>query len=245
MVFLAEAFTAPAMMRTLAKVGFNQSYTYFTWKNSALGADGVRRRAGTTERRRLLPAELLRQHARHPPRVPRRRAARPRSRRGSCSPRRCRPTYGIYSGFENFENVPVRAGQRGVPRLREVRGQAARARRAAAAARPARSTSSGARTRRCSASTTSRFLETENERLIAYAKRTRRRRRDRASSTSTRTQAQEGRGRRARRARPAAGLPGRATCSTGETFDWRLGRNYVPPRARAAQATSSLTLEPA
>ncbi|THA24427.1 alpha-1,4-glucan--maltose-1-phosphate maltosyltransferase [Streptomyces sp. RKND-216] len=32
-IFLAEAFTRPAMMRTLAKVGFQQSYTYFTWRN--------------------------------------------------------------------------------------------------------------------------------------------------------------------------------------------------------------------
>jgi starch synthase (maltosyl-transferring) len=33
-VFLAEAFTSPAMMYRLAKVGFTQSYTYFTWRNS-------------------------------------------------------------------------------------------------------------------------------------------------------------------------------------------------------------------
>ncbi|MFR9756468.1 maltotransferase domain-containing protein [Streptomyces sp. TR06-5] len=33
-IFLAEAFTRPAMMHTLAKVGFQQSYTYFTWRNS-------------------------------------------------------------------------------------------------------------------------------------------------------------------------------------------------------------------
>ncbi|WP_369376226.1 alpha-1,4-glucan--maltose-1-phosphate maltosyltransferase [Streptomyces sp. cg36] len=32
-VFLAEAFTRPAMMHTLARVGFQQSYTYFTWRN--------------------------------------------------------------------------------------------------------------------------------------------------------------------------------------------------------------------
>ena len=32
-IFLAEAFTAPAMMRTLGEVGFQQSYTYFTWRN--------------------------------------------------------------------------------------------------------------------------------------------------------------------------------------------------------------------
>jgi starch synthase (maltosyl-transferring) len=33
-VFLAEAFTAPAMMARLAEVGFTQSYTYFTWRHS-------------------------------------------------------------------------------------------------------------------------------------------------------------------------------------------------------------------
>ena len=33
-IFLAEAFTRPAMMYRLAKIGFSQSYTYFTWRNS-------------------------------------------------------------------------------------------------------------------------------------------------------------------------------------------------------------------
>ncbi|MCW4384823.1 alpha-1,4-glucan--maltose-1-phosphate maltosyltransferase [Salinibacterium sp. SYSU T00001] len=33
-VFLAEAFTRPAMLRSLAQVGFQQSYTYFTWRNT-------------------------------------------------------------------------------------------------------------------------------------------------------------------------------------------------------------------
>lgn len=33
-VFLAEAFTKPKMMRLLAKAGFTQSYTYFTWRNT-------------------------------------------------------------------------------------------------------------------------------------------------------------------------------------------------------------------
>ncbi|WP_052848032.1 alpha-1,4-glucan--maltose-1-phosphate maltosyltransferase [Streptomyces avicenniae] len=32
-LFLAEAFTRPAMMHTLAQIGFQQSYTYFTWRN--------------------------------------------------------------------------------------------------------------------------------------------------------------------------------------------------------------------
>jgi starch synthase (maltosyl-transferring) len=34
-IFLAEAFTRPTMMHTLGKVGYHQSYTYFTWRESA------------------------------------------------------------------------------------------------------------------------------------------------------------------------------------------------------------------
>ena len=37
--FLAEAFTRPAMMRALAEVGFQQSYTYFTWRNDRAGLE--------------------------------------------------------------------------------------------------------------------------------------------------------------------------------------------------------------
>ena len=33
-VFLAEAFTRPHVMNRLAKAGFSQSYTYFTWRNT-------------------------------------------------------------------------------------------------------------------------------------------------------------------------------------------------------------------
>ncbi|MFY9303962.1 MAG: maltotransferase domain-containing protein [Rhodoluna sp.] len=33
-IFLAEAFTRPAIMHTLGKAGFQQSYTYFTWRNT-------------------------------------------------------------------------------------------------------------------------------------------------------------------------------------------------------------------
>src|SRR5690606_41521177 len=33
-IFLSEAFTPPAMMRTLGAVGFHQSYTYFTWRTT-------------------------------------------------------------------------------------------------------------------------------------------------------------------------------------------------------------------
>lgn len=33
-IFLAEAFTRPSIMHRLAKLGFSQSYTYFTWRNT-------------------------------------------------------------------------------------------------------------------------------------------------------------------------------------------------------------------
>jgi starch synthase (maltosyl-transferring) len=36
LVFLSEAFTRPRIMHKLAKIGFTQSYTYFTWRNSKL-----------------------------------------------------------------------------------------------------------------------------------------------------------------------------------------------------------------
>ena len=33
-IFLSEAFTRPKMMYRLAKIGFSQSYTYFTWRHT-------------------------------------------------------------------------------------------------------------------------------------------------------------------------------------------------------------------
>ena len=44
-IFLAEAFTRPKVMYRLAKVGFTQSYTYFTWRNTQAGAHRVLHRA--------------------------------------------------------------------------------------------------------------------------------------------------------------------------------------------------------
>jgi starch synthase (maltosyl-transferring) len=35
-LFLAEAFTRPAVMHALATIGFSQSYTYFTWRTTAI-----------------------------------------------------------------------------------------------------------------------------------------------------------------------------------------------------------------
>ena len=44
-IFLAEAFTRPKVMYRLAKLGFTQSYTYFTWRNTQGRAHRVLHRA--------------------------------------------------------------------------------------------------------------------------------------------------------------------------------------------------------
>ena len=136
----------------------------------ALGAARVHRRSCSTGRRPT--GRTSSRTRRTSSRVPRRRRPRRPSRRGSCSPATLSPSYGIYSGFEHFENVPARARLRGVPRLGEVRGEEALARRAAAAAR--RSTLNLARRENAALQHLDNvtFLETENEQLFAYLKRT-------------------------------------------------------------------------
>ena len=106
-VFLAEAFTRPAMMQTLGKVGFAQSYTYFTWKNARwelseflrdlLDWSPYYRPNLFTNTQDILHAYL--QHGGRPAFEVRLVLAATLS-----------PTYGIYSGYENCENVPLRAG---------------------------------------------------------------------------------------------------------------------------------------
>ena len=48
-VFLAEAFTRSRLMYGLAKAGFSQSYTYFTWRNSKQELTSYLRELGETE----------------------------------------------------------------------------------------------------------------------------------------------------------------------------------------------------
>ncbi len=69
-IFLAEAFTRPKMLRALAKAGFTQSYTYFTWRTgkAELTEYLVELAHGAVEG--LSPPQFLRQHARHPAAFP-------------------------------------------------------------------------------------------------------------------------------------------------------------------------------
>ena len=122
-IFLAEAFTRPPTMHTLAKIGFHQSYTYFTWRNSVPELIGVHART-ERGRGRVHAAELLHQHARHPHRVPA--ARRPARVQGAGHPGRpAVADLGHVLGIRAVRERAGAAGQRGIPGLGEIRLPAA------------------------------------------------------------------------------------------------------------------------
>jgi starch synthase (maltosyl-transferring) len=105
-VFLAEAFTRPKMMRVLAKAGFTQSYTYFTWRNTKDElieylielTQGPAKEyfrpnffANTPD---ILPVYLQE-------------GGRPAFRIRLALAGTLSPCYGIYNGFELCENTPI------------------------------------------------------------------------------------------------------------------------------------------
>jgi starch synthase (maltosyl-transferring) len=106
-IFLAEAFTRPPMMTTLAKLGFSQSYTYFTWKNT---------KAELAEYMEQLLAwqpfyrsnafantpDILHEYLQH--------GGPPAFEARLVLAATLSPSYGIYSGYESYENVPVQPG---------------------------------------------------------------------------------------------------------------------------------------
>ncbi|MBJ3774978.1 alpha-1,4-glucan--maltose-1-phosphate maltosyltransferase [Acuticoccus sp. 2012] len=53
-IFLAEAFTRPKVMHRLAKIGFNQSYSYFTWRNTKAELTEYMTELTTTEKRHTM-----------------------------------------------------------------------------------------------------------------------------------------------------------------------------------------------
>ena len=110
-LFLAEAFTRPKVMHRLAKLGFSQSYTYFTWRNTKRELTEYFTELTRASRARLLPAQLLAEHAGHPARVPADRRARRRSSSRLVLAATLAANYGIYGpAFELMENEPRGAG---------------------------------------------------------------------------------------------------------------------------------------
>ena len=119
-LFLSEAFTRPKIMYRLAKLGFTQSYNYFPWRNTALGADRVLHRADADARSRVLPPQPLAQHAGHPHRAAADR--RPAGVRAAADPGRHarRQLRHLRPGVRADGAPAARAGERGVPGLGEV-----------------------------------------------------------------------------------------------------------------------------
>ena len=108
-IFLSEAFTRPTVMRYLAKSGFTQSYSYFTWKNSKAELVEYFTELTTTESREYLrpnlfanTPDILHAYLQH----------------GGCAAFEARlllaatlgASYGIYSGFELCEGRALKPG---------------------------------------------------------------------------------------------------------------------------------------
>jgi len=107
-LFLAEAFTRPTMMAALAKVGFHQSYTYFTWRNSAAELteylDELSGPAAAYMRPNFFAntPDILHEYLQHGGQA----AFKIRAVLASM----LSPSWGIYSGYELCESTPLRPG---------------------------------------------------------------------------------------------------------------------------------------
>ena len=173
-VFLSEAFTRPKVMKALAKVGFTQSYTYFTWRNFKHELEEYLKELTQPPVAEYIPRQPLAQHAGHPPGDPAAAAARRPSGCALALAATLSSVYGIYCGYELCEGRAA-AGQRGVPRLGEVPARGA-------GTGPARATSgtTSPRLNRIRASSTRalqlydnlRFYRADNDRVLFYGKRT-------------------------------------------------------------------------
>jgi starch synthase (maltosyl-transferring) len=107
--FLSESFTRPNRLKSLAKLGFNQSYTYFTWKNSAWELKDYLTELTQPETQSYFrpnffanTPDILHEYLQS--------GGRPAFRIRLVLAATLSPSYGIYSGFELCENVPVRHG---------------------------------------------------------------------------------------------------------------------------------------
>jgi len=167
-IFLAEAFTRPAMMTTLAKAGFGQSYTYFTWKNTRwelLEFMGQLLEWAPYYRPNLFAntPDILHEYLQV--------GGRPAFEARLVLASTLSPTYGIYSGFEHFENVPVREGSEEYMNSEKYE---AKERSLDGPLLPLAARLNLARRENPALQYLDNitFLETENEQLLAYLKRT-------------------------------------------------------------------------
>ncbi|MGW7266443.1 alpha-1,4-glucan--maltose-1-phosphate maltosyltransferase [Streptomyces sp. NPDC054842] len=107
-IFLAEAFTRPAMMHTLGAIGFQQSYTYFTWRNTKEELTEYLTELSGEAAAYMRPnffvntPDILHEFLQ--------RGGRPAFEVRAVLAATLSPTWGVYSGFELCENVPAREG---------------------------------------------------------------------------------------------------------------------------------------
>ena len=107
-IFLAEAFTRPAMMHTLAKIGFHQSYTYFTWRTTVSELTEYLTELSGPAAAYMRPnffantPDILNEYLQH--------AGPAAFKVRAVLAAMLSPSWGIYSGYELCENVPLRPG---------------------------------------------------------------------------------------------------------------------------------------
>jgi starch synthase (maltosyl-transferring) len=108
-IFLSEAFTRPKILRYLAKIGFTQSYTYFTWRNTRTELEEYFTELTATAVREYLRPNLF---ANTPDILTEylQRGGRPAFQIRLVLAATLGASYGIYSGYELIENLPVRHG---------------------------------------------------------------------------------------------------------------------------------------
>jgi len=105
-IFLSEAFTKPRMMKVLAKAGFNQSYTYFTWRTTKEELTEYFTELTQTDMREYFRANLW---PNTPDILPKhlQEGGRPAFMVRSVLAATLSSVYGIYSGFELCENTAL------------------------------------------------------------------------------------------------------------------------------------------
>ena len=108
-LFLAEAFTRPPMMHNLAKIGFTQSYTYYTWRNDKASLEEyVTELAHSPSAEYMRPnffvntPDILHEYLQH--------GGPPAFKIRAVLAATLSPTWGVYSGYEHFEGTAVRPG---------------------------------------------------------------------------------------------------------------------------------------
>lgn len=102
-IFLSEAFTRPAVMQSLAAVGFQQSYSYFTWRNTKAELEEFLSAVSHDTSDYMRPNlfvnthDILTEYLQFGGRA----AYRIRAAIAATAA----PTYGVYAGYELYENV--------------------------------------------------------------------------------------------------------------------------------------------